>query len=95
MRTTAGFELFYDGHVEQEVAEKEIAQRTIQRGLNNALLFSKNIGDKICAVGENHFFPTYKDDGDYATRLYWRSDLVDQLLPEKFEGLLDEFDIDD
>jgi hypothetical protein len=86
-------ELFYDGEIEEKEAQLELKKRTIERGVNNSLLFSKHIGDKINAVGENHFFFTYKDEGDYATRLYWRSDLVDQLVPEKYDDLLDDFDI--
>lgn len=72
---------------EQRIRE-EFKQIPIRHGVNNSLLFSKEIMEKVHAVGHDVTTTLPDGDVDVETRLYWKSDLIDQLLPDDFEDIL-------
>lgn len=61
-------------------------------GCNNSLFFSKLSGKKIHACGKDRYQVMAKDgDGCWETELYWRADIVRQLLPSSLGIVVDEY----
>lgn len=73
----------YEGN--EEVREKELNLIPMRHGIDNSLFFSKQINDKIHAVGHDIAITDLDGDIWLETQLYWKSDLVDQLLPDNFD----------
>ncbi len=80
-------EYLYDLYSEknEEVLQEKLMELPIRHGIDTSLFFSKQINQKVHAVGHDQYTDMDPDgDGLLETKLYWKSDLIDQLLPDGF-----------